>query len=372
MSDPLLRDAMRLIQDIVIDVKGSGLDREGMRRLEAVLKRSLLKDGTASLDSGFSQREASVLFADLRGFSALAASYSPKIVLGALSRCFGMMAEIAVRHYGTVDKFMGDAIMVLFHGENPSARDHAQRSVLCAVEMQIAMNGLREQHRRDGLPEVYLGIGISTGNVMTGLIGSDAYRAYTAIGEEVNVAARIEALSLRGQVLISEATYAHCEPFVSAGVSTDVYVKGKGVAIRVREVLGIPELGKFVPRQDMRKSPRAPVALHMEYLTLTGKIVDATASPGMIRDIGYHGLLAETAQPLAIHGEVKLAFDLPGVAFRAAEIYARVVSIRQQGGNYLAGLEFTSLSAETSDKIQRFVQMSLQGELSTIGSATSA
>src|SRR5688572_12190311 len=147
MSDSMLRDALRLIQDIVTEAKGSPLDREAVRRLEEVLRRMVATGDFYSLDSGYSQREATILFADLRGFSAIAAAYPPDVVLGVLSRCFGLMTEIIVRHYGTIDKFMGDAIMVVFHGDHPSSRDHAQRAVLCAVEMQIAINELRHQHR---------------------------------------------------------------------------------------------------------------------------------------------------------------------------------------------------------------------------------
>ena len=294
-------------------------------------------------------------------FSAIAASYPADVVLGVLSRCFGLMTEIIVRHYGTIDKFMGDAIMVVFHGEG-SPRDHAQRAVLCAVEMQLAMNELRHQHHEDKLPEIYIGIGISTGTVMAGLIGSSAYRAYTVIGEEVNLAARIEAFSLRGQVLVSEVTYAHCSEFVHAREPMDVYVKGKSERLRIREVLGVPELGKVVPRQEVRKSPRVEVDLPLEYRPLVGKMVESLPRSGTVRDLGYHGALAQFAEPLPRYSEVKLAFDLPRLGFRAEEIYARIVSVREQGGRHLAGLEFTSLGAETQSKIQLFVQMCIQGE----------
>jgi adenylate cyclase len=362
MTDPLLRDALRLIQDIVLEAKGSRLDREAVRRVEEVLKSLAAPETARSADTGFSRREATILFADLRGFSAIAAKYPPDVVLGVLSSCFGLLTGIIVRHYGTIDKFMGDAIMVVFHGENPSPRDHVQRALLCAVEMQIAMVDLRTQHRHDGMPEVYLGIGISTGTVMAGLIGSAAYRAYTVIGEEVNLAARIEAFSLRGQVLMSEATYAHCADFVQTGEPMEVYVKGAGERLRIREALGIPELGKVVPRQEVRKSPRVEVGLTVQYQALVGKVVDSRPLMGTMRDLGYHGALVQLAAPVRLHSEVKLAFHLPSLDFRAEEIYARVVSVREHAGEHLAGMEFTSLGAETSRQIQLFVQMCIQGE----------
>lgn len=361
MKRPLVRDALRIIQDLVSAASGAPLQGEAVRRLESVLES--LAAGEVALGAGtaYSQREATILFADLRGFSAIAASYPTEVVLGVLSRCFGRMTEIVVRHYGTIDKFMGDAIMAIFYGD-PLPADHARRALLCAVEMQIAMNELRHRHREDKLPEIYIGIGISTGAVMAGLIGSDAYRAYTVIGEEVNLAARIEAFSLRGQVLMSDATYAHCRDFVHAGEPMNVYVKGKRERLRIREALGIPELGKVVPRQDVRKSPRVVVDLALEYRLLVGKMVDAEPMRGMIRDLGYHGALAQLVEPLPLYSELKLAFELPRLGFRAEEIYARIVSVREQGDKHLGGLEFTSLGAETNSKIQLFVQMCIQGE----------
>src|SRR5687767_4608179 len=305
MTDPLLRDALRLIQDIVADAKGSPLGSEAVRRVEQVLKGVAVPQARGA-DTGYSRIEATILFADLRGFSALSAAYPADVVLGVLSSCFGLMTEIILRHYGTIDKFMGDAIMVVFHGEKSSPRDHAQRAILCAVEMQIAMNGLRQQHQADKMPDIYLGIGISTGTVMAGLIGSDAYRAYTVIGEEVNLAARIEAFSMRGQVLISETTYEHCRGFLEAGEPMDVYVKGKSERLRIREVLAIPELGKVVRRQELRKSPRVPVDLEFAYRPLVGKMVESRAFSGRMLDLGYHGALGQLAKPLPLYSELQI------------------------------------------------------------------
>jgi adenylate cyclase len=361
MSDPLLRDALRQIHDIVIEAKGSPLDREAIRRIEAVLKRLAPADVPAA-DTGYSRREATILFADLRGFSAITAAYAPDVVLGVLSRCFGRMTETVLRHYGTIDKFMGDGMMVVFHGDESFAPDHARRAVLCAVEMQIAMDELRRQHRQDNLPDLYIGVGISTGSVMAGLVGSDPYRAFTVIGEDVNLAARIEAFSLRGQVLMSEATYEACRDLVQAGEPMEVYVKGKSERVRIREVLAIPELGKRVPRQEVRKSPRVEVDLPLDYRALLGKVVDSRALRGWVRDLGYHGALVQLTEPVALYSEVKIAFELPGVDFRAEEIYARVVSTRQKDGRLFAGVEFTSLSDETARQIRLFVQMRIQGE----------
>jgi len=366
MSRPLERDALRIIQDIVREATGAPLRVEARKRLEQVLA-SLAAGDVADAGAMFSQREATILFADLRGFSALAAVSAAEQLLQLLNRCFAAMVEIVDRHYGTVDKFMGDAIMVIFAGDQSTPRDHARRALLCAVEMQIAMNELRRLHREEGVPEMYLGIGISTGTVMAGVIGCDAYRAYTVIGEEVNLASRIEALSLRGQVLMSDATFAHCKDFVHVGEPMEVYVKGKAERMHVHEALGVPALGKVVPRQDVRKSPRVAVRIGLDCWLLEGKTVSGTASHGVIRDLGYHGLGAELEVARPLHSELKLAFDLSFLGFRAADVYGRVVSSRQEEGRTFTGIEFTSVDAETQSRIELFVQMVLQGEYFEIG-----
>jgi adenylate cyclase len=361
-STPLIRDAIRQIQDLVAEATGQMLQGEPERRLQGVLEGLHAGDAGHERDRNFSDREVTILMADLRGFAAITASYPASTVLGVLNRCFSRMSEIIVRHYGSIDKFMGDAIMVVFSGDLAEPRSHVRRALLCALEMQIAMNELRTQHRSDGVPELYMGIGVNTGKVVAGLIGSEVYRAYTVIGEEVNLTSRIEAFSLRGQVLISDATYAHAADFAQVGEALEVHVKGKAGKVRIREVIGIPSLGKEVPRQEIRRSPRVEVRLPFRYQRLQDKTVADGVESGTIHDIGYHGLLAEIAAPVELYDELKLSIDLLQVDYQARDVYARVVKVMRRGGAFLAGLEFTSLSAPCNEKIQMFVHHALQGE----------
>lgn len=94
--------------------------------------------------------------------------------------------------------------------------------------------------------------------------------------------------------------------------------------------------------------------------SLSGKMVGAHPLRGIVRDLSYYGAQVQIAEPLPLYSEIIVAFELPEFSFRAADIYARIVSMRDQGGKSLAGLEFTSLGAETSEKIQLFVQMQIQ------------
>jgi adenylate cyclase len=362
MDTPLTRDAVRQIQDLIAEATGQMLQGEAERRLAGVLERFRAGEPAAPQERNFSDREVTILIADLRGFAAISATYPASTVLAVLNRCFSRMSEIIVRHYGSIDKFMGDAIMVVFSGDLAEPRSHVRRALLCAIEMQIAMNELRTEHRSESVPELYMGIGVNTGRVVAGLIGSDVYRAYTVIGEEVNLTSRIEAFSLRGQVLISDATYGYAADFAQVGEPLEVYVKGKSGKVRIREVIGIPSLGKEVPRQEIRRSPRVEVRLPFRYQRLLGKTVEDRFEEGTIRDIGYHGLLAELERPVELYTEVRLDVELLQVEYEARDIYARVVKVSRRGDAFLAGLEFTSLSALSNEKIQLFVQLALQNE----------
>ena len=352
----IVQDAVRRIQDLVAGAFGRSLPGEVEPRLEQIVQ-SVANSEVSTIGDAYSWREVTILLADLRGFAAIAEAYPARMVLDTLNRCFAALTEVVVRHYGTIDKIMGDAIMVVFSGDQRTPHEHARRALLCAVQMQIAMDQIRQQHKSENVPELFLGIGINTGKVMSGLIGSDLYRAHTVIGDEVNLASRIEAFSLRGQVLISESTHALCRDFAETGEPVQVYMKGKAGSVTIREVTGIPSLGKFVPRTDLRRSARADVVLPFAYQILNKKTVLAPVATGTVRNIGYQGMLAEVEQRLPLFAELKVALNLPSLGYRADDVYGRVVDAREEGGRWMCGIEFTSVSPKTAEKVRLFVQM---------------
>jgi adenylate cyclase len=352
-TDPVANVLSR-INDVVQRETGAALSPEGMEKILAIVAESA-GTGSAPPDLSVEPREVTILLADLRGFMALTATLPAGAVIDMLNQCLDRLSTLVHRHHGTIDKFMGDAVMVLFGV--PAARgDDVFRALSCAVEMQIAIRDLNAGFRSQGLPELHLGIGVNTGTVMAGRFGSQAYSEYTVIGEEVNLASRIEAFSLRGQILISEKTWSRCKDRVAASEPMEVHVKGRKEPVRLRELIGIPGRNLSVPRQEVRRSHRVEVRLPCTVRRIENKIVMAHATEALIRDIGYHGVLLELDEKLEDRGEVKLEFDLPLVDFRAAEIYARTVNLKSTGGRCLAGVEFTSLDPRTNEKIQVFVQ----------------
>src|SRR5262245_34199836 len=205
MKTPALASTLQQIQTLVERDTGKALSARAVREDETVLNDAIRQSMGLTHGDQFSAREVSVLLTDLRGFTAISEAHTATVLLEILNRYLVRMSEIAVAHGGTIDKFMGDAIMVLF-GAPFEHDDDVKRAVTCAVDMQIELYEINKRLRAEGLPELNMGIGINTGGVMAGLLGSDLYAEYTVIGDEVNLASRIEAYSLRGQILISEAT----------------------------------------------------------------------------------------------------------------------------------------------------------------------
>ena len=360
MKKALLQDALERVQQIIAKEKGSSLKGAGAQSLESALSETMGLQGSPAAGENFSSREVTILLADLRGFTSVSETYPVGVVLDLLNRYLARMSEIVFRHQGTIDKFMGDSIMVLFGA--PIARDDdVKHALACAVDMQIAMDEANRYHKQIEMPELYMGIGINTGTVMAGLLGSDLYSEYTVIGDEVNLASRIEAFSLRGQVLISQNTFERCRGFVTTSEPMDVYVKGKAHAVSLREVLAIPSLGREVPRQEIRRSPRIEVNIPFSYQVVENKIVMPQAHQGVILDISYHGVLAEVDQELTPFSDIKLDLDLSLVGYKATDIYAKVLKTKTSAGRYLSGIEFTSVSVQSNMNIQQFIHLLIQG-----------
>jgi adenylate cyclase len=292
---------------------------------------------------------------DLRGFTSFSEAHPAEVVLEVLNQYLIEMSRVVVRHGGIVDKFMGDSVMALFGAEG-QAHDDARRALACAVEMQIALAQLNDRHKQSGMPPVFMGIGINTGLVMAGTFGSELYSVFTVVGDEVNLASRIEAVSLRGQVLISDATYERVGDYVTAARPMTIFVKGKALAIGFREVLAIPSLGLEVPRQELRRSPRVQATLPFTYRAVEDGVIGQARQASTL-DISYHGLLARVPERLAEHAEIRIDLPLPLVEHTAQGIYARVVKATERGGTNLAAIEFTAIGEADAAAVRRFVQM---------------
>jgi adenylate cyclase len=205
------------------------------RFLPQQLVDDVMLDPNKEIAPGGVRQTVTVLFADLRGFTTLAEATTPEAVVDLLNRCFTVMSEVIFRHGGTLDKYIGDGVMALFGAPYATERD-AVKAVRAAIDIQRAVVGLNAERRAAGLREIGVGIGINTGSAIVGFIGSDTRLDYTAIGDTVNTAARLEHLAQAGQIIISEHTMQAVDASVSYRVLDAVQVKGRAARLQIAEV----------------------------------------------------------------------------------------------------------------------------------------
>lgn len=219
------------------------ITRERFRRLLSPVIAEQVLSGELEVKQGGELRETTVLFADIRGFTSISESSEPQLVVEALNEYFERMVEIVFRYEGTLDKFIGDEMMVLF-GAPVAHRDDPVRAVQAALEMQKAMAGLNEQHVAHGLPPFQIGIGINTGEVVAGYIGSSQAMEYTVIGDPVNTCSRLCSIAEPSQILISEGTLDKLGEKFDIRELPESVVKGKSRPVRTFEVVGPNKSGR--------------------------------------------------------------------------------------------------------------------------------
>ena len=189
-----------------------------------------------ALNLGGTNINITMLFSDVRGFTTMSEKLMPQVVVQILNEYFADMTPIVFEHHGLLDKYMGDGLMALFGVPYESA-DAAANAVSAAVDMQRRMQSVNRDLKAIGLSEIAIGIGINTGPVTVGYIGSEERTDYTAIGDAVNLAARLEKQAQGEQIIISRSTYEALGGRFPVREAGDIMVKGKTFAVQIYEVL---------------------------------------------------------------------------------------------------------------------------------------
>lgn len=196
----------------------------------------VLKDPEHLMLSG-ERRTATVLFCDIRGFTALSERLTPEQVVSLLNEFYTTAIETTFKHDGTLDKFLGDAVMCVF-GAPIAHPDHAARAVATAIEMRTALTALSKRRALRGLDPFEVGIGVALGEVVAGTVGTEERMEYTVIGDSVNVAARLQDRAKAGSILLSRPTYEAVRELVEAVRRGPMKVRGKEEEVEVYEVVG--------------------------------------------------------------------------------------------------------------------------------------
>jgi adenylate cyclase len=313
------------------------------------------------------RRTVTTLISDIRGFTSISEQFSPEQVVTLLNLYLGEMTQVIQRYGGTINDIVGDGL-VIFFGAPLFREDDAQRAVACAVAMQLAMYRVNLQGESLGLPHLEMGIGINTGEVVVGNIGSEEHVKYTAVGNHVNIAARIESFTVGGQILIAESTFESVRTIVRVDGQTQSYMKGLAMPISLYEVSGIAGDYKiFLPEShDALILLKQEVPLlyglledkQVEDLEFEGMLVQLSAKGAEIRSSYLPPVLSNVKLTLILHPAAKPARDgrsLPENDCEQPEylgdIYAKVLAKRvlDDSGFFV---RFTSLPPRVAEYFQ--------------------
>ena len=244
LSQPVLASSVALFGGVAYQYFVEGREKRKMKRLfgqyvsKDVYEQLVAHPELARL--GGQRRDMTVLFSDIRGFTTVTERGQPEEIVGMLNEYFTRMVEIVFRHHGTLDKFVGDMVMALFGAplDNPQ---HADDAVEAAIDMIAELQKLNERWAAEGrFANLDIGIGINSGPMIAGNIGSEAVMSYTVIGDAVNLGARLESLNKQygTRIIISDATRRRLAGRYTFRSLGDVVVKGKTEAIAIFEVIG--------------------------------------------------------------------------------------------------------------------------------------
>jgi len=335
------------------DLYSSKLPDNNADELRQLISRSINVNSNLLGCSG--NKSVAILLSDLRGFTALSESYHTDKIINMLNRYLSHMNQVISRYGGVIDKYMGDAILVVF-GLNEQNGDDLLRAIACAVEMQQCMDLVNSENEIEGLPRLFMGIGVNAGEVTAGALGSDFHQEYSIIGDEVNVVSRIEAHTLRGQILIGEKSYQQVAKHLEVGKPNSVQVKGKSEPLLLYEILSTnwPQLLE-VPQREIRSGPRIEIDTPFQFQVLDGKTVLPELYQGRVKDLGYNGMFALFPKLSIQFTDIKLNLSASLISNNNKGFYGKIQIIHDMGHYNGCGVEFTAIDDDSQRTIKQFV-----------------
>jgi len=351
------------------EIVGSWADVSDRKRVEAELKRlaeqielrnrfiretfgryltdevvSAVLESPSGLQMGGEKRKVTMMMTDLRGFTSLSERLAPQRVVALLNRYLTTMVPIIKKYQGTIDEFIGDAIFVLF-GAPVWQENDAQRAVACAVAMQLAMDSINEQNRADDLPEIEMGIGLHTGQVVVGNIGSPERTKYGVVGKHVNLTSRIQSYTVGKQILISDTTRQEVGRILKPGKQVEVKLKGIEHPVTIYEVLGIGGSYKLLLPDASEDLVSLADEILLRYEVVEASQTGGEMSKGALTKVSRKAAEVRLETPVATFSNLKMRLigskgeEMPGT------LYGKVLGAASGEGEYFS-IHFTSVSPE--------------------------
>jgi sigma-B regulation protein RsbU (phosphoserine phosphatase) len=304
-----------------------------------------LLESEGALDMGGEIREVSLIMSDLRGFTAIIADMDPEEVIIFLNRYLSKMIAILLDNRAVIDEIVGDGILAFFGAPEPQ-EDHPARAVACALSMQAAMDEINAENEAEGLPHLAMGIGVNTGSVVVGNIGSERRTKYSVVGSDVNFASRMEAFALAGQVLISAATYARVRDLVEVAGVLEAEMKGMPGRATLYDVrsIGAPYNIRLADKSEQLSELPEPMGVRIH--RLKDKIITDATGRAWVTHLCDTAAQVTSEGPLEAWEDLRLAFLDDNQEPTPGHIYGKVTRVTPlKDGRFEVRITFTSVPA---------------------------
>lgn len=296
--------------------------------------RSIKKNRDLSqLKLGGAKKHVTTFFSDVRGFTAISERMKPEDIVKMLNIYLNLQSKVVRQWGGVVDKFIGDEVMAIFEG--PDSEINAVRA---AVEIQRYCESLNQARCLFGETQLQIGIGLNSGEVVMGNMGSTDQMDYTIIGDTVNIASRLCTIAQPTHIIISDAVAKQLGENIIVSRIDSVFLKGKDEPIEIFNVVNV----KGSKRSYMRQAIDAPCKYHLA-------VVPYDSGSGIIKNISPSGCLMETGSALKVGTKITLEIDHK--AFRRTKLSALVTHAREHAAKNYVGLRFNDIEEQTRCRI---------------------
>jgi class 3 adenylate cyclase len=303
---------------------------------------------------GGRRKTVTIMMSDLRGFTSLSETRDPEDMVRLLNRYLEGMSKVIIEYDGMIDEFIGDSILTVF-GVPEEHDDDPARAVACALAMQNTLMKLNNELILEGYPALEMGIGINTGSVIVGNIGSEIRMKYGIVGATVNIASRIESNTIGGQVLIGEATYSLVKELVTSAPTQTIMMKGlkKPLVMYPVTAIGPPYHVKLCIQAASKNGIEITLPFHC--WKVENKKIASESMWGETTFLNDNLITASIKPPLEALTDIKMIFDFCMDAHCFDDIYAKVLSSEGQMDKEVNLLRITSINQKDRDILKKWI-----------------
>ena len=304
---------------------------------------------------GGRRKTVTILMSDIRGFTSLSETMDPEIMVQLLNRYLERMSRIILKYDGIIDEILGDSILAVF-GVPEKHETDPNRAVACAIAMQNALDDLNGEFTREGHPLLEMGIGINTGSVVVGNIGSEVRMKYAVVGSAVNTAARIESNTVGGQILLGESTYHLVKETVTCDAPQAFMMKGIKRPLVTYAVKRIGPPFNLELKLPETVEPGVHMNLPFRCWKVEHKKIGDSAVSGETVMVGENLITASIVPGFDPLTDIKLVFDFCVEAHCFEDIYAKVLSVKEKDGASVHQLQITSIDPKDREILDEWMK----------------